>query len=124
MRVAEGLSRAIGELEDLNKKLSHVRAPGASQYNPGWHEALSLYPMTVVAEAVVRAALVRQESRGAHTRLDFEGEREEWGKVNVFVRKEADGSMGVRKVERGAPPPDLAAIAFTSLDDLEGGVHV
>ena len=124
VRVAEGLSRAIGELEDLNKKLSRVRAPGASQYNPGWHEALSLYPMTVVAEAVVRAALVRQESRGAHTRLDFEGEREEWGKVNVVVRKEADGSMGVRKVERGAPPPDLASIAFTSLDDLEGGVHV
>jgi succinate dehydrogenase/fumarate reductase flavoprotein subunit len=68
--------------------------------------------------------LVRQESRGAHTRLDFEGEHDEWGKVNVVVRKKPDGSMGVSKVERGTPPDHLAAIAYSSLDSWEGGVHV
>jgi len=80
--------------------------------------------MIVVAEAVVRAALVRQESRGAHTRLDFEGECDEWGKLNVVVRKKSDGSMSVNKVERGTPPDHLAVIAYSSLDSLEGGVHV
>ena len=97
---------------------------GASQYNPAWHEALSLRSMIVVAEAVALSALVRQESRGAHTRLDFDGEHEEWGKSNVVVSRQADGSMGVRKVDRGTPPDHLAAIAYSNLDSLEGGVHV
>ena len=97
---------------------------GASQYNPAWHEALSLRSMMVVAETVALSALLRQESRGAHTRLDFEGEHDEWGKVNVVVRKKSDGSMSVSKVERGVPPDHLAAIAYSSLDSLEGGLHV
>ncbi len=124
MRSGDGLERAIVELDKLKEKASRIQVSGASQYNPAWHEALSLRPMIVVAEAVVRAALVRQESRGAHTRLDFEGEHDEWGKVNVVVRKNSDGSMGVSKVERGIPPDHLAAIAYSSLDSFEDGVHV
>ncbi len=124
VRSGDGLERAIAELNKLKEKASRIQVSGASQYNPAWHEALSLRSMIVVAEAVVRAALVRQESRGAHTRLDFEGECDEWGKLNVVVRKKSDGSMSVNKVERGTPPDHLAVIAYSSLDSLEGGVHV
>ncbi len=124
VRSGDGLERAIVELDKLKEKASRIQVSGASQYNPAWHEALSLRSMIVVAEAVVRAALVRQESRGAHTRLDFEGECDEWGKLNVVVRKKSDGSMSVNKVERGTPPDHLAVIAYSSLDSLEGGVHV
>lgn len=124
VRSSEGLQVAIGELENISKKVSRVQVPGASQYNPGWNEALSLHSMIVVSEAVARAALVREESRGAHTRLDFEDESVEWGNVNVVIRKQSDGSMGVFKVERGPPPVDLAAIAYAKLEELDGGAHV
>jgi succinate dehydrogenase / fumarate reductase flavoprotein subunit len=75
----------------------------------------------VMSEAVARAALVREESRGAHTRIDFEGERKDWEEVNIVIRKGADGNMEVEKVERSNPPSYLSDIARAEIDDLESG---
>jgi succinate dehydrogenase / fumarate reductase flavoprotein subunit len=69
---------------------------------------------------VATAAKLRQESRGAHTRDDFEGENEDWGQVNIVIRKGA-GGMELEKVIRGEDPPALAAIARASIEDLEAG---
>ena len=44
---------------------------GHRQYNPGWHLALDLRNMLLVSEAIAKAALAREESRGGHTRDDF-----------------------------------------------------
>jgi succinate dehydrogenase / fumarate reductase flavoprotein subunit len=120
VRAEEELAAALKELERIKKDASMVKAAGTSQYNPGWHEALSLKPLLITAEAVTRAALVRQESRGAHTRFDYPVEREEWGNVNVVIRKGPRG-MEVEKEQRPAPPKELAAIAYASLEELEGG---
>jgi succinate dehydrogenase / fumarate reductase flavoprotein subunit len=114
------LETALVELDKLRADITHVKAPGASQYNPGWHEAIALRSLLITAEAVTRAGLMREESRGAHTRVDFPGEREEWGKYNVVVKRGADGRMEVRKEQRPDPPPALAAVAFATLTDLEG----
>ncbi len=119
-----GLTEALSKLEALKEQVAVVKAHGASQYNPGWHEALSLDSMMLVAEAVTRAGLLRQESRGAHTRLDYEGEQEEWGKVNHFIYKGPDGKMFVEPVDRGEAPGELASIARATLDELDGGIHV
>ncbi|MFL2650585.1 MAG: fumarate reductase/succinate dehydrogenase flavoprotein subunit [Anaerolineales bacterium] len=124
VRTADGLKRAIESLEELKPKLANIYAAGSSQYNPGWNQALSMRPMFIVAEAVARAAFIREESRGAHTRLDFEGEREEWGNINIMICQNTDGSMDARKVGRNSPPDHLANIAYSNLEDLEGGVHV
>ena len=77
--------------------------------------------LLVTAEAVTRAALLREESRGAHTRLDFEGEREEWLQYDVIVRHAADGTMEVVKERRPEPPEELARIAHATIEDLEAG---
>ena len=77
--------------------------------------------LLITAEAVTRAALVRQESRGAHTRVDYPGERDEWQKSNVVVRRGSDGRMETRVVDRQEPPKELAAIAFAKIEDLEAG---
>jgi succinate dehydrogenase / fumarate reductase flavoprotein subunit len=119
VRTAEDLEKGIGQLESLKEEIAAVKAEGASQYNAGWHEALDLPCLMISSEAVARAALMREESRGAHTRLDFEGERdEEWGNLNVVVRKGADG-MEVEKVQKPAPPEGLEEIARATLEDLE-----
>ncbi len=118
VRSKEDLETAIAKMQELWDEVSRVKAHGASQFNAGWHEALDLPCLLITAEAVARAGLLREESRGAHTRLDFEGEREEWGEYNIVVRKGADG-MKVEKIERPPPPQELAAIAQASLEELE-----
>ena len=42
----------------------------------------------VVCEAIVRSALMRQESRGAHYRSDFPNRDDEKWRVNIYCRKE------------------------------------
>ena len=97
-----------------------MKAYGTSQYNAGWHEALDLKNLFCLSEAVARSALLRQESRGAHTRVDFEGEREEWGKYNIICHMGEQGEMIVEKIERGDEPEHLAKVARATLEELEG----
>ena len=42
----------------------------------------------VVSEAIIRSALIRQESRGAHYRSDFPQLDDEKWKVNIYCRAE------------------------------------
>ncbi len=44
--------------------------------------------MLICAEAIARAALRRQESRGAHSRLDFPQYDNYWGEHNLLVTKD------------------------------------
>jgi succinate dehydrogenase / fumarate reductase flavoprotein subunit len=121
VRTGEELQTAVEQLGALKARAQNLKAPGASQYNPGWHEALSVKSLLIVGEAVARSAYVREESRGAHTRLDFEGERDEWARFNVVTKKGSGGEMQVVTVERPDPPPELAAIAYATLEELERG---
>ncbi len=121
VRTDEDLEKGIDALQELNKRVANVKADGASQFNPGWHEALSMRSMMITSEAVARAAHMRQESRGAHTRLDYEGERDEWVTANVVTHKGADGKMVVQRIERDPPPKHLKEIAYATLEDLESG---
>jgi succinate dehydrogenase / fumarate reductase flavoprotein subunit len=118
VRTDPDLRTALEELERLRKEAAGVKAHGASQYNAGWHEALDLRALLIVSEAVARSALAREESRGAHTRLDFPGERQEWQKVNVVIRKGPDG-MEARLEQRAEAPAELSAIAHAALEELE-----
>ena len=44
----------------------------------------------VACEAIIRSALMRQESRGAHYRSDFPKLDDEKWKVNIYCRKEGE----------------------------------
>jgi len=121
VRKQDELEVAIAELEALKVEAQTMKAPGASQYNPGWHEALSMRSLLVTSEAVTRAALMREESRGAHTRLDHPGESAEWVKYNVIIKKSDDGQMAVEKRAKPEGPAHLVAIANAKIEDLEAG---
>jgi succinate dehydrogenase / fumarate reductase flavoprotein subunit len=120
VRKKDELEQAVRELDELKAEAATMRAPGTSQYNPGWHEALSMRSLLVTSEAVTRAALMREESRGAHTRLDHPGESAEWVKYNVIIKK-APGGMEVEKRLRPDGPAHLVAIANAKIEDLESG---
>ena len=94
-RSEEGLTTGISKLQNLEQKVAQVKAHGSSQYNAGWHEALDMQSLMVVAQAVARAARVRKESRGAHTRVDYVGEHAEWGNKKLLNFIFFDDSLGL-----------------------------
>ena len=81
---------ALGELEKFKERAARVAVPGERAYNPGWHYALDMRNMLLVAECVALAALERQESRGGHTREDFPAMSPEWRKVNLVLTLTGD----------------------------------
>lgn len=119
IRTKKELSAGIDTLEKIKEAYKTVKAKGTSQFNPGWHEALGLRNLLITSEAVARAAILREESRGAHTRADFPGEQEHWLHYNIVTTKGDDGQMQLAKVERPAPDMELERIARSSIEALE-----
>ncbi len=104
------LCRAIDEIIRLRERASRVQVTGNREYNPGWHTALDLENLLVVSEAIARAGLERQESRGAHFREDCEFKSEELAKVNVVIRKGPDGEMQVTREPVQEMPTELQQV--------------
>jgi len=122
VRTKELLSEGIVKLENLKLSYKKVKANGTSQYNPGWHEALALRNLIITAESVARSALMREESRGAHTRVDFPGEQVEWLDFNVVISKAENGNMQTNRVAREKPDEELERIANLSIESLENEI--
>ena len=91
------MKTALVELDKLRAREAQVSAAGGRAYNPGWHLALDLRNMLVVAECVAQAALERQESRGGHTRDDYPGMSPEWRKINLICSASAQGTVSLKR---------------------------
>jgi succinate dehydrogenase / fumarate reductase flavoprotein subunit len=89
-RVQPDLETAVAELRKLEERAKRVRVEGSILYNPGWHLARDLRNLITISEAITRSALLRKESRGAHSRLDHPGMDPGLGKVNVCVSKSGE----------------------------------
>jgi succinate dehydrogenase / fumarate reductase flavoprotein subunit len=110
VRTEKEMIRALSELERLRERAAQVRVEGNRAYNPAWHTALDLSNLLVVSEAVTRSAIERRESRGAQFREDFPNKDDALGKVNIVVRKSADGSMQIRRDPLPPMPAELQRI--------------
>jgi succinate dehydrogenase / fumarate reductase, flavoprotein subunit len=107
------LEKALVELRQLNERWTHTSVEGSRMFNPCWHLALDLKSMLTISEAVARCALVREESRGAHSRIDFPELSSEWGtKNNVISRK--DSGMSLRQEPTKEMPPELKQLLVES----------
>ncbi len=107
------IKAALSELEKLRERAAAVRAEGGSAYNPGWHLALDLRNIMLIAECVALAALERQESRGGHTREDHPGMSPEWRKVNLICSLDGEPNGGRIALTKQPMPPmreDLIAL--------------
>ncbi len=112
----------INTIDNLKSQFENVKAPGSSQFNPGWHEALALRNLLISSEAVAKSALLREESRGAHTREDFPDERKEWLNYNIINKKGKNGKMESIKQKRNEPDAELKRIANSTIEELENEV--
>jgi succinate dehydrogenase / fumarate reductase flavoprotein subunit len=98
IRRADEIKTALGELQKLRERAEKVGAAGGRAYNPGWHLALDLRNILLIAQCVALAALERQESRGGHTRDDYPGMSPEWRKLNLICALDGDRVVLLRKL--------------------------
>jgi len=108
-RVREDMEKALVELAKLKERAAHTGIEGSRMFNPGWHMAIELRSMLTVSEAVTRSALVREESRGAHSRIDFPELSPEWGKKNNIIWGDRK-AMGLRQQMLPELPPELKQV--------------
>jgi len=108
-RTREDLQKALVELGKLNERWAHTSVEGSRMFNPGWHLALDLKSMLTISEAVARSALVREESRGAHSRIDFPELSAEWGTKNTIIKGDASG-MKLRQDVKAPLPAELQQV--------------
>jgi succinate dehydrogenase / fumarate reductase flavoprotein subunit len=95
-RVEADLDAALAGLVELRRRWENVRATGGRAYNPGWNLVFELDHLLTVSEAIARSALLRTESRGAHSRLDFPATDDtRWIGLNSVVARSPDGAMTV-----------------------------
>ena len=106
-RLESDLTQAIERIEGYKQRWHDLRVTGPRRFNPGWDLVFELRNMLVVSEAIARSALERQESRGAHSRLDFVGARDEWDVVNVTTHREGE-TMAVERRPVVELPAELA----------------
>jgi succinate dehydrogenase flavoprotein subunit len=110
VRRQDEMVRALDGLGLLWERSRKVAVQGHREYNPGWHTAIDLKSLLTVSEAITRAAIERKESRGGHFRDDFPGKDAAEGRVSIVVRKDADGSMQVRREPIPDLPPELKQV--------------
>jgi succinate dehydrogenase / fumarate reductase, flavoprotein subunit len=112
IRTEHEIKAALSELEKLRERAGTVRAEGGPAYNPGWHLALDLRNIMLIAECVAQAALERQESRGGHTREDHPGMSPEWRKVNLICSLDEahDGHVVIARQPMPPMRDDLIAL--------------
>jgi succinate dehydrogenase / fumarate reductase, flavoprotein subunit len=108
-RTEEDLKRALAELDKFKARAAVTRVEGSRLFNPGWHLSRDLQHMLVVAEAVTRSALARQESRGAHSRIDFPKTEDAWGKKNHVISRQGS-AMALVELPVREMPDDLKQI--------------
>lgn len=93
VRSREGLEEGLRLIERVKRDdLTRLCVPDLSRiFNKGLTEAMEARSMVGLAEMMLRAALMREESRKSHYRTDFpETDNRKWLK-NIVIKKEPGG---------------------------------
>ena len=118
VRDEEGLRRGLTEVESIRASLPDVDVrPGAEGWSDLAH-ALDLHGGLLAAEATLRGALERRETRGAHNRVDFP-DLDDAYRVNFYTALE-DGAMRIRSEPVPEPSAELDEIV-RSAPSVEAG---
>ena len=97
VRNEEGLLKAQDELDELSEKLDLLNVPNFNEFNEDLKIALELPNMIQLAKLIVQAALIRQESRGAHYRSDYPDKNDKDYLKSIVLNK----NTGESHISRG-----------------------
>jgi succinate dehydrogenase / fumarate reductase flavoprotein subunit len=82
IRTGKEVEEAIEKIAAIRARSANVAVAGGRKFNPGFHLAFDLDNMLLVAESTAKSALLREESRGGHTRDDFPGMSSKFRQIN------------------------------------------
>jgi len=108
VRKATDMERALGLLDEIRSALPGVDVRPSEE---GWGDlaqVLDLQAMLGTAEATMRGAIAREETRGAHIRSDFP-ELDPEMKVNFIVGRGSDARMTLEPAPLPAVSAELAS---------------
>jgi len=95
-RSADSLAKADDKLRELRERYERVQIEDHSRtFNTAFIATLELSSMLDVAQAIVRCAQLREESRGAHQRTDFPARDDKRFLANSLIYRTADGGARV-----------------------------
>jgi fumarate reductase flavoprotein subunit len=95
-RSGDALGRAVDRLRELKERFADVRIEDESRtFNTERVAALELSYMLDVADAIVNAALRREESRGAHQRTDFPARDDQRFLAHSLIYRTPDASCRI-----------------------------
>jgi fumarate reductase flavoprotein subunit len=95
-RSADSLAKAADKLRELWERYAVARIEDHSRtFNTEFIAALELSCMLDVAETIVRCAQLREESRGAHQRIDHPARDDGRFLANSLIYRNADGEPRV-----------------------------
>lgn len=97
IREEAALKKAIAEIHDLRHELpnQHVSGQGVT-FNREWVEGLQNENLLDILEAVTRASLLREESRGAMFRVDYPQTNDDQWLCNLIIQRQ-NGDWNIQK---------------------------
>jgi fumarate reductase flavoprotein subunit len=107
------LKECIAELDELAEAHSVTGLPDLTRtFNPTWHDWLNLENQILISKAVARAALEREDSRGAHYRTDFPetGSLEKSSYTTIELKSDGTLKTGSNRVKFSIVKPGESLI--------------
>ncbi len=114
IRTKTELDDAILKIADIRKRIQNVTVTGGREFNPGFHLSFDLDNMLLIAESTAKSAVLREESRGGHTRDDFPTMSTKWRQLNNI-----SSFNGSEVVVRQQPLPKIPKEHFDLFDPHE-----
>ncbi len=103
------LQKGLAEIGKIRLDSKNVQARGPRAFNQSWADSMAVWNMALDCESIIRSAIERKESRGAHTRSDYPKKDDEHWLVNI-ITKQKDGQMIHENIPVPQMPPDFAAL--------------
>jgi succinate dehydrogenase/fumarate reductase flavoprotein subunit len=88
IRDGDKLTKAIAEIAELRNRAEKVNAPGGRRFNLGWQQALDLRNLLIASDLIARSASLREDSRGAHYRSDFDQTNDAKWLRNIYLSRD------------------------------------
>lgn len=97
VRNETGLKQALKELDEIEEKSKDMDVPDFKEYNEPLKVALEVVNMIQLGKLIIKSALLRKESRGAHYRSDYPELNDEEYLKSFVLNKNED----VKTIQRG-----------------------